>query len=150
MANLVIDKLGYIKGGRCDQMHKNRRARESESRHCINWLISEGYIVKSKGWYKAKKEPRIGWRAIEAHAGQGAHSKIGWYRVLQEILPRLIKKGMSFRLKWIYKWGEDISSFEFMMGCESPVPTKEHPLKLALGPPHHDLMYQKRKTRGDF
>ncbi len=139
---MKIDKLGFIIGGNCDRIHQARRERSLSGKRCIEYLINKAIICEtSPGWYRLKKIPAWGWRMIEAKAGEGgANTKIGWYRVIKDLLPLLKKRNKNFRLKWLQKCNEDLQGFEIFIGGDSPLP----PFTVRYVPSYNDWIYQER------
>lgn len=149
-----IHPHGYIIGGECDRLHRNRAAREVGGRRAVDWLLAAGVIRHvGGGWYRFTKRPTkaeraLDWRAKEDIAGGNAETKNGCYRVFDDISHAFRQWGKAFRMSLLLKRVEELEGLEFCIG-----PTTESPLgpyQFGLGRPHRDDIYQARKRDGDF
>lgn len=143
MRVVLHPKYGHIMGGNCDHAHQDRRARERGGKSAITWLKDAGALRHvNGGWWrftkrKTKAERAFTWREKEEYVGGGAETKIGFYRVFQDLTPMFRKRSKAFRLSFLLKCVEDLEGFEFNMtgGYQAP---------------HQDGIYQARKADGDL
>ncbi len=139
--------MGFIRGGNCDRLHRERFARECAVEGIANVLLLEGAIIPSgKGKYKVGKLPRSFGVIAMAFARGSADREIAFWRVVQALLPQLRKQKKPFTLKRFNTLAKDIQKFTFIIGGSLD------PIKIvgALNQPHYPKMYEKRKAAGHF
>lgn len=142
MSNLKITKLGIIKGGNCEKWFKARSNRERGVRMAIDWLLNHNCIEISKGWCKIVKVPvRLYSRWVIKHCSS-CDVEIGWRRFISEIARPLCKKGESFRLTKLKRWGADKAALEFAF--TATVRNRE----MSYNKPHYDGIYKRWRKSG--
>jgi hypothetical protein len=142
-----IHPLGFIRGGNCDRLHRERSRREMAAPSCVIFLLEEGLIVPAgRGKYRVGKLPRAyGWKRVAEWAGGNTQTEIALWRVLQSLLP-VLRKEKAFTIKRLRELAVDIQKFTFELGgCLDPIRITGQ-----YGQPHYSAMYQKRKEAGHF
>ena len=142
MSNLVITKLGIIKGGNCEKWFKARSQREAGVRMAIDWLLNHNCIDIHKGLCKIVKIPTklysLKWVIRLCKSGD---IEIGWRRFISEIARPLAKEGKRFRLAQLKKWGANKAALEFAFTASV------RNRKMSYSKPHRDEIYKKWKPQ---
>jgi hypothetical protein len=145
--SVKIHPLGFIIGGNCDRLHRERARRESAAPAVVAMLLEEKYVVPCRGGYRVAKLPRkFGWEKIMAFGRGSADREIAAWRVLQSLLPALRKQKKPFTLKNLNALAQDVQKFTFELGGSLD------PIRIqgVYGQPHYPKMYEKRKKLGHF
>ena len=141
MSNLVITKLGIIKGGNCEKWFKSRSQREIGVRMAIDWLLNHNCIDIHKGWCRIVKIPaKLYSRWVIKHCSS-CDIEIGWRRFISEIAKPLFEEGKKFKLTQLKKWGANKAALEFAV--TSTIRSRE----MSYNKPHYDSIYKKWKPQ---
>ncbi len=143
-----LHPMGFIIGGNCDRLHKERSTREAAVPEIVMMILEEGLIVPAgNGKYRVAKLPKsFGFQKVMAFGGGSAQKELAAWRVLQTLLPALRKQSKSFTLKRLKHLASEIQKFTFDIGGSLD------PIRIvgALNPPHYPRLYEKRKAAGHF
>lgn len=147
MGNIVVDPLGYIRGGGRDLENQHRHGREIGAWNIWEHMLRYGYIQKAKtGRFKFKKVLDKDWRWYAARfSGQGG-AEIGAYRFEQDAIPRLgkgwfTKAKLSDMIDRVCAGptGDAFTTMALLKDKRAELPYD-----------NQDGIYQARKKRGDF
>lgn len=141
-----IHPLGFIIGGNCDRLHKERACREGVASAVVMMLIENKLVVPCRGGYKVAKLPRSLGKEAMAFGRGSADREIAFWRVVQSLLPALRKQRKPFTLKRLNFLARDIQKFTFEIGGSLD------PIRIqgAYGNPHRSKIYDERKKAGHF
>lgn len=154
---MIFTKYGIRKGGVCDRIHHARAARERGARMYLDELREQGCLRSDKGWFRIVRLPRMPRKkTFSIGVIHGSDVEAGYRRFAQDVIERLYKEGRVFRMAWLEKWAEDISSFEFGFRMRNPLSILDalggdtDAVEVGYTPPHQDEIYQQRKREGEF
>jgi len=128
-------KYGTVKGGLCEQWHKDRLAREQGMQLAIDYTLRVKAIKESPaGWYKVVRIPhRQSLRDIQQRCGDDGSREMGYLRMVQSILPPLKAKGKKFRMSHLNAIAHKAAGFDPVTGAVQS-----------------DAVYQQKKKDGYF
>lgn len=137
-------KLGFIKGGKCEERLTRRHSRAEGSRLAWDDIKNDEKFVAKKGSkFQIIQEPKG--RKIGDYGG--GNQELGYLRMVQMVLNHLAKKKTKFTLDSMEKWIEGIAAL--VLGVESETPlsiiTPDEKFSWHMCPPKRDddLLYEK-------
>jgi hypothetical protein len=144
---IKIHPLGFIIGGNCDRLHKERARRENAAAAVVAILLENKFVVPCRGGWRVGKLPRS-FGLIAMKFGRGsADREIAFWRVVQSLLPALKKQKKPFTLKRLNLLARDVQKFTFELGGSLD------PIRIQgsiYGQAHYSKMYEQRKKAGHF
>ncbi len=144
--SIVVNKLGMIKGGLCEQRFKARRKRERGVVLAINWLLYNNCIEIKGGWCRIISVPRkiysFRWPIDNIMKLHGGDAELGWRRFISEIALPLYRKKTKFRLSKLGTWGADKVAQEFVVKSAARRMLNESTADLIDGRPPQDALYK--------